>query len=213
MQEFAKDNFTELGLVSNSTWRQDPRRLVFALSRYKFVSKMLREHTKVLEVGCGDGWNAKIVSSEVKHLTLTDYDPMFINNAKKNTCTWEEPAECIVHDFVNGGPLKDNYFSAAYSLDVLEHIDKKDENQFISNIKASCAKKAIVIFGMPSIESQVHIREEKRDPGHINCKSLYELQELMLNHFTYVLPFSMNDEVLHTGHAPMSNYIFSVCFK
>ena len=34
---------TQLGLMTNQAWHDDPRHLVFLLSRYKFVSKMLSE--------------------------------------------------------------------------------------------------------------------------------------------------------------------------
>ncbi len=40
-----------MGLTSGSTYIKDPRRLVFLLSRYKFVSKMIQDKNKVLEVG------------------------------------------------------------------------------------------------------------------------------------------------------------------
>ena len=44
----------KLGLMSGSVWRDDPRRLVFSLARYKFTAKMLSGFGSVVEVGCGD---------------------------------------------------------------------------------------------------------------------------------------------------------------
>jgi hypothetical protein len=46
-----KHGTTRLGLMVNESWNEDPRRTALALSRYKFVSKMLQGHAKVLEVG------------------------------------------------------------------------------------------------------------------------------------------------------------------
>ena len=211
MQDLKFEKRFELGLVSNSTWHKDPRRLAFALSRYKFVSKMIRGSQNVLEIGCGDGWNAKIVSTEVENLTLVDYDEIFVNDAIVNSRYWEKIPKCILHDFTQGS-LKREY-DAAYCLDVLEHIENDREDVFIQNIASSCKPNSIIIFGMPSLESQAHISEEKRDPGHVNCKNLYDMQRLMKKHFRVVLPFSMNDEVLHTGYEKMSQYIFSVCIN
>src|SRR5688572_17023419 len=37
-----ESGLTELGLMTNQCWHDDPRRLAFFLARYKFVSKMLR---------------------------------------------------------------------------------------------------------------------------------------------------------------------------
>ena len=36
-----KHGLEKLGLMSNKRWIEDPRGLLFSLSRYKFVSKML----------------------------------------------------------------------------------------------------------------------------------------------------------------------------
>ena len=46
----------KLGLMANQCWEDDPRRFIFMLSRYKFVSKMLSGYKNVLEVGCGDAF-------------------------------------------------------------------------------------------------------------------------------------------------------------
>ena len=198
-----------LGLVSNATWHQDPKGLLFSLSRYKFVSKMLAGYDKVIEIGCGDAWYSKLVASVVHELHLTDFDPMFIDNAKKNTFDWGKSVICSQHDWVNSPLPKD--FNAAYCLDVLEHIDPTHQEYFFKNIIASCKDKAIVIFGIPSQESQETIAPSKRDPGHINCQTQSQLTSNLKRFFSVVLPFSMNDEVLHTGYAPMSQYLFAVC--
>ena len=42
---------TSLGLMTNQVWYDDPKRLTFVLSRYKFVSKMLSGKKNVLEMG------------------------------------------------------------------------------------------------------------------------------------------------------------------
>lgn len=52
---------TQLGLTANQTWHDDPKRLLFMLARYKFVARMLSGKQKVLEVGCGAAFGARIV--------------------------------------------------------------------------------------------------------------------------------------------------------
>jgi hypothetical protein len=69
----------------------------------------------------------------------------------------------------------------------------------------------VFIFGMPSLESQEILPCERRDPGHVNCKSKSELRQTMKTHFKNVLMFSMNDELIHTGHDAMSHYIVALC--
>src|SRR5262245_3849871 len=76
----AEMGLTPLGLMTNQVWHDDPRRLTFLLSRYKFVAKMLKGRKNVGEVGCGDAFGSRIVLQEVKKLTVYDFDPIFIDD-------------------------------------------------------------------------------------------------------------------------------------
>ena len=92
----------------------------------------------------------------------------------------------------------------------IEHIEKKNEKKFITNILHSLKKNGVLIFGCPTIESQKYASDLSK-LGHINCKNKTELKKIMLNYFHFVFTFSMNDEVLHTGFDKMSHYIFAIC--
>jgi len=197
-----------LGMVASSTWIKDPRRLLFSLARYKFAAKMLDGKEKVVEAGCGDGWCSKLVASTVKSLTLSDYDNRFVDEAAEANRRVRN-IRCVQHDFTSGSMEGD--YDGFYCLDVLEHIPKQDEWSFINNAVQSCVEDAVFIFGMPSLESQAILPSERRDPGHVNCKSKNELKQAMKSHFKNVLMFSMNDELIHTGHEAMSHYIVALC--
>jgi len=198
---------TKLGIEKNANWHTDPRRLVFALSRYKFVSKMLSGKEKVLEVGCGDAFPTRILLQEVGSVHGIDIDPIFIEDALGRMDP-EWPFTCAVHD-ITSGPLQER-FDAAFSLDVLEHIPSDLENLFYQNIIASLTRDGVLIVGMPSLESQAYASPLSKI-GHINCKTGSELKKLSLKYFENVFIFSMNDEVVHTGYHPMSQYIFAIC--
>ena len=108
-----------LGLMTNQAWEDDPRHLLFTLSRYKFVAKMLSGANHVLEVGCADAFGTRIVVQEVAKLTAVDFDPVFIADVKERMSKrWA--FECHAHDMLSG-PV-DQAFDAAYALDVIEHI-------------------------------------------------------------------------------------------
>jgi len=88
-----------LGLMTNQVWHDDPRRLTFILSRYKFVAKMLTGRRDVGEVGCGDAFGSRIVLQEVKKLTAYDFDPVFIEDVRRRkSAQW--PIEACLHDMV-----------------------------------------------------------------------------------------------------------------
>jgi len=197
----------EMGLMSSQVWRDDPRRMVFLLSRYKFVSKMFSGLSSVLEVGCADAFGSRIVKQEVGRLVATDFDPIFIDDASRRaSAKW--PIELRVHDML-AGPVSGE-FDGVYCCDVLEHIERSDERRFMRNIVGSIKADGAAIIGSPSLESQPHASPASKE-GHVNCKTAKELKSLMQEFFHHVFIFSMNDEVVHTGYHPMAHYLFALC--
>lgn len=203
----AKHGIAKLGLMINESWNQDPRRTVFTLARYKFVSKLLAGRQNVLEIGCADAFGTRLVQQTVKRVTVVDFDPIFIEDAKaRMNPHW--PLDIFVHDMLKG-PVEGRY-DAAYALDVLEHIQPSDEHLFLKNAVAPLDPTGVAIFGMPTIESQAYASPQSK-AGHVNCKSGEDLKATLEQFFHTVFVFSMNDEVVHTGHFRMANYIFAVC--
>ena len=197
----------KIGLMNSAVWHEDPKRLVFTLSRYKFVAKMLTGKNRVAEIGCGDGFGARIVKQEVGQLTITDYDSYFIKRFE-DIASEEYPISAVEHNILEG-PL-DQKFDAIYSLDVLEHIPINHEDVFVRNIINSLGSNGIVILGMPSIESPPYASPASKE-GHINCKTGKDLKFFLEKYFHNVLLFSMNDEVVHTGFEKMAHYLFVIC--
>ena len=201
---------SKLGLTTNQLWHDDPRHLLFVLARYKFVSKMLSGKKNVLEVGCGDAFGSRIVLQEIENLHAIDFDSTFVKDVNdRKEKKWE--FKCTEHDMLSG-PVT-GHFDAAYSLDVLEHIKKEEEYQFLTNVVDSLEENGVLIIGTPSIQSQTYASPPSKE-GHINCKSYHELKELIGCFFENVFLFSMNDEVVHTGFYPMAHYLFCIgCTK
>lgn len=199
----------KFGPRTQHSYRADPKHLLFNLSRYKFVSKMFSGYTNVLEVGCGDAFGTSLVAQTVVKITATDLDNEFITELKK-THAFLDIINFVAMDFVND--FYPGHFDGAFCLDVLEHIPREHEDQFIKNIVKSLNVNGDLIIGMPSLESQLYASALSKE-GHVNCKKADELKTIMLNYFSKVFMFSMNDEVLHTGFAPMSHYIFALCVK
>lgn len=196
-----------MGLMTSQAWYDDPKRLTFTLARYKFAAKMLAGRKHVLEVGCADAFATRIVVQEVEKLTATDFDPVFIEDVKdRMDDRWK--FDCMVHDMLDG-PMPGSY-DGVYSLDVLEHILPKDEEQFITNMLAPLSVDGAAVIGMPSLESQVYASPVSIE-GHVNCKTMPDFKALMERHFHNVFMFSMNDEVVHTGYHKMAHYLFALC--
>ncbi|MBU1042612.1 MAG: class I SAM-dependent methyltransferase [Proteobacteria bacterium] len=197
-----------LGLMSGQGWIEDPKRLVFVLSRYKFVAKMLTGLGRVAEVGCADAFGTRIVMQDVGHITALDFDPVFIDDARSRLLEGDR-VDLLVHDMLTG-PVPGAPFEAAFSLDVIEHIDPAVEDAFLGNMAASLSANGVCIIGSPSLESQQYASPPSK-AGHINCKSHKDFRLMLQKHFGNVFLFSMNDEVVHTGYAPMAHYLFGLC--
>jgi len=201
-----EQGLTPLGLMTNQAWQDDPKHLLFTLSRYKFVSKMLAGRDHVLEVGCADAWATRIVVQSVKKLTATDFDPVFVEDVRNRMDDrWQ--FEIRQHDLL-AGPFPGS-FDAAYALDVIEHIQPKDELNFTGNIAKSLTPHGALILGCPSLQSQAYASPPSK-AGHVNCKTGDSMRALLSAFFHNVFVFSMNDEVVHTGYAPMAHYVFGL---
>lgn len=207
IEAVSERGFERLGLRSSQSWHDDPKHLLFRLSRYKFVAKMLSGSEHVLEIGCGDAFGTRLVQQEVKMLSATDFDAVFVRDVEARMVErWRFPV--FTHDLLDG-PIQGNY-DGIFALDVLEHISPDDEDTFLRNAFAPLTKHGVGIIGMPSLESQAYASPTSR-AGHVNCKSLPGLKKIMQQYFHNVFMFSMNDEVVHTGYYPMAHYLFALC--
>lgn len=195
-----------LGLVASSVLDDDPRRLTFLYSRYKFVSKMFEGLDSVLEIGCGDATGTPLVRQVIPRVVASDFDEVFIQDATSRNLD-SRPIHFCVHDFL-AGPMTE-LFDGAYALDVLEHIEAAAEDRFLSNICRSLTAGGVAIIGMPSLESQLYASPASKE-GHVNCKTGPDLKATMKRHFRHVFLFSMNDEVVHTGFTPMAHYLLAL---
>ena len=183
-----------LGPYYADQWLRDPKHLVFALARYKFVAKLLHGVEGVAEVGAGDGWASEIVRREVGRLDLYDLSPLH--------------DKILAHDIsVAPLPLWGGY-DAIYAIDVFEHV--RSGEGFFDNLNGSLRPHGKLIVGTPSLEGQVYASEPSKKL-HVNCVSGETLRELALRFFHHVFMFSMNDEVIHTGFMPMAHYLWAVC--
>jgi SAM-dependent methyltransferase len=206
MLDMLKDkNAIPLSLRASSMWRLDPKLLGISLARHKFVSKMLKGYSRVLEVGCGDAFASRLLHPEIDELHAIDFDTIFIEEAKK-IIDPEWPVTFAVHDILTGPYAVGGEFDAAFSLDVIEHIPQEQEDKYLLNICNSLKPDGVFICGSPSLESQEYASPPSRE-GHVNCKRGNDLKRLLEKYFDHVFLFGMNDEVLHTGFGPMCQYL------
>ncbi len=196
----------ELGPWTSYSLLNDPKHMLFVLARYKFCAKMLEYKDFVLEVGCGDGFGAPIIAQSVKRVLAIDPENRHIKENRKRLAKIRN-IEFREMDICKEAPSE--VFDAAFSIDVIEHLDRPLNSLFMEN-QCRCLKSdGICIIGTPNVTANKYASARSK-VQHINLKSHKSLRSQMERYFKNVFMFSMNDEVVHTGYAPMAHYIFGM---
>ena len=191
------------GSMAGFSWDEDPKRFAFTAARYKLVAKLVEGMDKVLEVGCNDGFFSRIVRQHVGHLVGMDNDPKAIEIAKSiNSDKW--PIYFQQWSILDSTVLSQPGYDCVYCLDVFEHI--ADETTLLKNLSFFAP---MCIIGTPSLESQAFASDVSKK-HHVNCKTKSQLKAAMKKHWKHVLMFGMNDETLHTGFDPMTQYLIGI---
>ncbi len=198
----------KFGLHWSFNFRNDPKRLGFVLSRYKFASKMLGKRKHILELGCSDGIGSTILAENAPLYTGIDLDEPAINAAKDN---FSDKSFSFIHDDFMGK----NYgvFDGVVSLDVVEHILPEYEDNYFDTIYENLSENGICVVGTPNLTAAPYASKASQ-LGHVNLYSQERLVETMEKYFYQVFPFGMNDETMHTGFGSMAHYLICVgCHK
>lgn len=196
----------KLGPLTSYSLLNDPKHMSFVLARYKFCAKMLEGKTRVLEVGCGDGFGTPLMAQAVKSLVAVEMVPRLIQSNKDRLSALKNVEFRVMNicEEIPTGP-----FDAVFSIDVIEHLDKELNKPFLENQCRALTPDGVCIIGTPNITASKYACYESK-VQHINLKSHKTLKAQMEKYFRNVFMFSMNDEVLHTGYAAMGHYIFGM---
>ncbi|MFA5100163.1 MAG: class I SAM-dependent methyltransferase [Candidatus Omnitrophota bacterium] len=195
-----------LGPWTSYSYINDPKHMSFVLARYKFCARMLEGKQRVLEVGSGDGFGLPIVCQSVKQVYAVDWDTRLLDSNKKRLAYLKNVS--YIHCDLNSSSPKLKV-DGAYLIDVIEHLEPHKEARFMKNIVRCLLPDGVIIIGTPNITASAYATPRSR-VQHINLKSMAGLRRLAEKYFKNVFMFGMNDEVLHTGYAPMCHYIWAV---
>ena len=196
----------KLGPWTSYSLLNDPKHMCFVLARYKFCAKMLEGKKAVIEIGSGDGFGLPIIAQAVQKVYAVDWDKrLLMGNAAR--LKHLKNVEYLHVDLNKNSP--EVTADAAFLIDVIEHLEPKTEKVFLGNIVKCLKPGGVMIIGKPNLTASRHATPRSR-VQHINLKSMASLRALMGKYFENVFMFGMNDEVVHTGYAPMCHYIWAV---
>jgi len=195
-----------LGPWTSYSLLHDPKHMAFVLARYKFVAKMLAGKRAVMEVGCGDGFGLPMIAQHAERVYAVDWDKRLLDGNARRLSHLTNVT--YLHADLSKEPPAVTV-DAAFTVDVIEHLEPAKETTFVEHLVGSLSRDGVLITGTPNVTASKYasLRSEAQ---HINLKSMDSLRALMERYFTNVFMFGMNDEVLHTGYAPMCHYIWSL---
>ena len=210
------EGFT-MGPINAETWLRDPKHMGFMLARYKFAAKMLRRSSSILEIGCGEGLGAMILLRDTGASYLgVDFDPAQISYAQAQVAPHGEGrlafavADAAAPDAGPAGAK--GRFDGLVCLDVIEHVDPREEAGFLDHCLGSLAPGGVAVIGTPNSVTDAFASPPSR-AGHVNLFDAERFTRTLDQRFAQVFLFSMNDEMIHTGFARMAHYFMALCVK
>ncbi len=178
-------------------------RLLIRLARYKFVAKMLKKTDYVLEIGCGSGLGSIFLGQNCKHILGIDLKLHEIEEARSINRRPNVKFEC--KNFFE--LTSEQKFDVIVALDVIEHLTESDGEKLLMETTKHLNKCGMLIIGTPSIYSYDY-QGELSKAAHVKCYDLDELVGMIDMFYGRTLPFSMNDELVHTGFPKLAWYYF-----
>jgi 2-polyprenyl-3-methyl-5-hydroxy-6-metoxy-1,4-benzoquinol methylase len=181
--------------------------VLIRLSRYKFVSRLMRKTDNVLEIGSGSGLGAIFIGQHCKSITGIEIKETELDEARRiNT---RSNVRFRKADFFKVNNKK--RYNAIVALDVIEHLPYELGEKLIAKTCSHLKQDGFLVVGTPSIYSYEY-QGKLSKASHVKCYDQQELVELMESYYRRVIAFSMNDEVVHTGHPKMAWYYLMLAF-
>jgi 2-polyprenyl-3-methyl-5-hydroxy-6-metoxy-1,4-benzoquinol methylase len=98
-------------------------------------------------------------------------------------------------------------YDVAVALDVIEHVSVEVGHEFVAAMARHLKPTGMLVLGTPSIHSFPYQSPESK-ASHVKCYDQEELVDLVDHYCGRTLTFSMNDELVHTGHPKLAWYYF-----
>ena len=198
-------NTISFGRYVSFWFHRTPRRVLHSQCYYKFAAHLIGSEKRVLDVGCNEGLGTYLLGKECGYAKGIDFDETAIAAATANfACEQVEFEEADVLTMA-----LEQIYDAVTSFDVIEHIYPEHVSEFYQALKASITPDGLAILGTPSLVSQQFASHVSRT-GHVNIYAPDRLEAEMKEHFRHVFLFSCNDELIHTGFAPLAHYLLVV---
>jgi len=139
------------------------------LHRYAIALDFVQDK-KVLDIACGEGYGANLLSEKASLVTGVDKDDAVITNA---SARYKNQNLRFICGIAGDIPLPENEYDIVTSFETIEHVN--DQPKMLAEIKKTLKPGGLLILSTPD-KKNYSDKTGRRNPYHV--KELYE-QELM----------------------------------
>lgn len=157
---------------------RDRLNYIYHESRYKFAETYIKDKS-VLDLGCGSGYGAKILSTNAKKVLAIDKSKDTIEFAKNNF--GNEKVEFICANVLETG-INYNSVDVVVCFEVIEHLETPD--LLIMEIKRVLKKDGLLIISTPNKDIASPNSDTPINPFHKKEYTLDELKCLFSEYFS-----------------------------
>lgn len=172
----------------------------------KMIGNLYEPNQKeILDLGYSDGFGTYYAAEYAASVLGVDFDEEAVNYALKFNTEGGYFLPCRLF-------LSKKYgdFHGIVSFDVLEHIYLENEELYMSTILKNLKDTGTFVVGTLSLETQQYSKENITGV-HVNVYKGEDFYTMLRQYFHSVYLFTQNDEIIHTGHLRMANYLIAVC--
>lgn len=151
------------------------------LFAYEFAKKMIYPGSSILEIGCGSGYGAGLLSETASGVIGLDVDKEAVDYSNEKYGT----KKCIFKQYDGTGiPFADNTFDAAVSFQVMEHI--ADDDNYVSEIHRVLKQGGMFLITTPNRLIRLKKGQKPFNRFHVREYSPDELAEKLKKYFSGV---------------------------
>ncbi|MCS6830166.1 MAG: methyltransferase domain-containing protein [bacterium] len=170
---------------------------IHSAKRYLFAAEHVQA-MRVLDMGCGTGYGAKILARQAKQVVAADVDAFPLRYGEQ---TYPDPKVQRVYiapvSNNQGLPFEDGSFDAVVSFEVIEHVPVEQMEAFFAEITRVLKPDGVVVLSTPNKRVYIHYP----DPYHVSLMTLEEFRQLLESRFHSVQLFGQvrSKGLMHTG--------------
>lgn len=152
------------------------------LARYLVPGALLCRGLSVLDVACGLGWGAYLVSQYASRVTAFDRDREAVGFARRS---WDaRNIEWLTGDVLDEGFLTDRHFDIALAMEILEHFTEAEAARIIAWLADRLRPGGVLVAtsSFPGTRDEAG-RLASQNPHHRRIFTEEEIRALLRPHF------------------------------